>query len=268
MKVALTGAAGRLGRALRPVLIKAGHELRSTDLGDPPELLRGETWHRGDLREPAVVDALLQDIEVVVHLAATSNEQAFALVLENNHRALFELYEGARRCKVRRIVQASSNHAFGMHLVTRKLRLNDAYRPDGFYGLSKVWGEALARMYWEKHGIEGVALRIGTFMGCPPRSPRELATWLGGEDLARLVTLAVEAEGVGFAPVWGVSNNTRAWVDLSEGNALGYEPTQDAERYSADVLSKPGPVDAIADRYQGGRFVTQDYTPDEERPGP
>ena len=36
-----------------------------------------------------------------------------------------------------------------------KLKLDADFRPDGWYGLSKVWGEAMARMYWDKHGIEG-----------------------------------------------------------------------------------------------------------------
>ena len=37
---------------------------------------------------------------------------------------------------------ASSNHAIGMYPVEEKLGLDCAFRPDGFYGLSKMWGEA------------------------------------------------------------------------------------------------------------------------------
>lgn len=266
MKVALTGADGRIGRAVRPALLHAGHLLQSTDLRDAARVDPRESWITGDLRDPATVDRVLSGQEAVVHLAASSGEPPVATLLENDHRALVELFEGARRHRVRRVVLASSHHAFGLHPVTRKLRLNDAYRPDGFHGLSKMWAEALGRMYWEKHGIECVALRIGTFADAPPRNRRELATWLGVDDLRQLVVNALEAEAVGFAAVWGVSANTRAWIDRDEPNVIGYTPKQDAEGFAADALAATGAPDPVADRYQGGRFVTIDYTPDELRP--
>lgn len=267
MKLALTGAAGRLGRLLRPSLLKGGHSLTSTDRAPGEPLTAAERWIEGDLREAGVADAVLEGAQIVIHLAGTPNEQPLPQVLANNHEALFQLFESARRQRVRRVVYASSNHAFGLHPVTRRLRLGDAYRPDGFYGLSKVWGEALGRMYWEKHGIECVALRIGTCLGLAPRNRRELSTWLGNDDWTRLVACAIDAEAVGFAPVWGVSANTRAWVDLTEGNAIGYVPKQDAEAFAATALAATARPDPVADRYQGGPFVTIDYTPDKDRPG-
>jgi uronate dehydrogenase len=81
------------------------------------------------------------------------------------------------------------------------------------------------------------------------------------------MTRAVEAEAVAFAPVWGISANTRAWVDLRETNAIGYVPRQNAEDFAASALASNVEADPVADRYQGGRFVTLDYTPDEDRPG-
>ena len=266
MRIAVTGAAGRIGRALRMPLLRAGHTVHSTDrLGGTPAG-DGETWTTGELADAKLLDAVLKDADVVVHLAGSSNEQPLPQILANNHQATFELFEAARRQRVRRVVYASSNHAFGLYPPNRKLRLNDTYRADTFYGLSKVWGESLGRMYWEKHGIECVALRIGTFMGVPPRNRRELSSWLGNEDLLQLVTCAIDAEAVAFAPVWGVSANTRGWYDLREGNAIGYAPKQNAEAYVANVLAVAEPPDPVADRYQGGPFVTFDYTADEDRP--
>jgi uronate dehydrogenase len=147
-----------------------------------------------------------------------------------------------------------------MHSVKSKLKLDAEFRPDGFYGLSKVWGEAMARMYWDKHGIEGISIRIGTAMGKPPENFRQLSTWFGNDDLVHLMMRCIEAENVGYAAVWGISNNTRAWYDLSEGNAIGYAPTQNAEDWAADVLQRPNPLDPVAQRFQGGQFVTMDYT--------
>ena len=250
-----------MGRILRAELQKRGVDLRSAGGRNPlVPLHEGEDVMHGDLRDPVIVDRLLQGVDVLIHLAGTSVERPLPEIIENNLVALHQVYEGARRNKVRRIVFASSNHAFGMHSVKDKLKLDAPFRPDGFYGLSKVWGEAMARMYWDKHGIEGISLRIGTTMGKPPENPRQLSTWMGTEDLLQLVMRCIEAKNVGYAAVWGISNNTRAWYDLSEGNAIGYQPTQNAEDWAPEVLARPNPLDSIAQRFQGGQFVTIDYT--------
>ena len=266
-KVALSGAGGNVGRILRVELQKRGVDLRSAGGSKPLEPLHaGEDVMHGDLKDPAVVDRLLDGVDVLVHLAGTSVERPLPEIIQNNLVALHEVYEGARRHKVGRIVFASSNHAFGMYAPEDKLKLNAAFRPDGFYGLSKVWGEAMARMYWDKHGIEGVSLRIGTTMGRPPENFRQLSTWMGDDDLVQLVMRSIEAENVGYCDVWGISANTRAYYDLSEGNAIGYAPTQNAEQWAETILAQPNPLDPVAQRFQGGQFVTIDYTPAEERP--
>jgi len=260
-KVALSGAGGNVGAILRKGLRERGVDLRSAGGSRPLAPLHdGEDLMHGDLRDPAVVDRLLAGVDVLIHMAGTSVERPLPEIIENNLRALYEVYEGARRHKVRRVVFASSNHAFGMYRVDEKLRLDAPVRADGFYGLSKVWGEAMARMYWDKHGIEGISLRIGTTMGRPPENERQLSTWMGTEDLLQLAMRCIEAENVGYAAVWGISDNTRAYYDLSEGNAIGYRPTQNAEDWAAEVLAQPNPLDPIAQRFQGGQFVTIDYT--------
>jgi uronate dehydrogenase len=266
-KVALSGAGGNVGRILRVELQKRGVDLRSAGGSKPLEPLHaGEDVMHGDLKDPAVVDRLLAGIDVLVHMAGTSVERPLPEIIQNNLVALHEVYEGARRHKVGRIVFASSNHAFGMYGVDEKIGLGSAFRPDGFYGLSKVWGEAMARLYWDKHGIEGVSLRIGTTMGRPPENVRQLSTWMGDDDLVQLVMRSIEAEGVGYCDVWGISANTRAYYDLSEGNAIGYAPTQNAEDWAEQILAQPNPLDAVAQRFQGGQFVTIDYTMPEARP--
>jgi uronate dehydrogenase len=261
LKVALSGAGGNVGRILRVELPKHGLDLRSAGGSRALEPLHaGEDLMHGDLREPAVVDRLLAGVDVLVHMAGTSVERPLPEIIENNLRALCEVYEGARRHGVRRVVFASSNHAFGMHPATSRLQLDADFRPDGFYGLSKVWGESMARMYWDKHGIEGVSLRIGTAMGKPPENFRHLSTWMGDADLVQLVLRSIEAEDVGYAAVWGISANTRAYYDLTEGNAIGFSPTQNAEDWAADILPQPNPLDAVGQRFQGGAFASNDYS--------
>ena len=267
INVALSGASGNVGSILRAELPKRGIKLRSAGGMKALEPLHdGEDVMHGDLCDPAVVDRLLSGIDVLIHMAGTSVERPLPEIIRNNLVGLHEVYEGARRQGVRRIVFASSNHAFGMHPTTSKLRLDADVRPDGFYGLSKVWGEAMARMYWDKHGIEGVSLRIGTTMGRPPENERQLSSWMGTEDLVQLVLRSIEAKDVGYAAVWGISNNTRAWYDLSEENKIGYRPQQNAEDWAAQVLAQANPLEPVARRFQGGQFVTIDYTPSDKRP--
>jgi len=268
MRIALTGANGRIGRALRPGLLQQDPCLRVSDReGTGTDADPAEELLLGNITAPAFVDRLLDGVDALIHLAATSNEQAFPLILENNHLGLYQIYEGARRHGLRRVIYASSNHAFGLHPVGPRLRLDAPYAADCFYGLSKIWGESLGQMYWEKHGIETVALRIGSFFDCPPRNARELSTWLGREDLEELIRCALRAPDVGFAPVWGISANSRAYYDFQEPNRIGYLPRQNAEDWAATALAQPATADPVAERYQGGRFVTQSYTPEATRPG-
>jgi uronate dehydrogenase len=260
-KVALSGAAGNMGRILRERLTQRGVDLRSAGGRTPLKPLHeGEDLTHGDLRDPAVVDGLLQGVDVLIHLAGTSVERPLPEIIENNLVALHQVYEGARRHKVRRVVFASSNHAFGMHSVDDKLSLDAPFRPDGFYGLSKVWGEAMARMYWDKHGIEGISIRIGTAMGKPPQEPRHLSTWLGEDDLVQLVMRCIEAPEVGYMAVWAASANTRSYWDNTGAEKLGFRPQQNAEAYADEILKRGNPLDPVAQRYQGGGFVTLDYT--------
>ncbi len=269
VSVALSGAAGNLGRILRKALPELGYAVRSAGGRSVlTPLFPHEDVMHGDLRDPAVVDRLLKGVDVLVHMAGTSVERPLPEIIDNNLVALHAVYEGARRHRVKRVVFASSNHAFGMHPVEHTLRRDACYRPDGFYGLSKMWGEGMARMYWDKHGIESVCLRIGTALEGPPENRRHLSTWLSTEDLIHLVQRAIEAPEVGYTEVWGISANTRAYYDMTEPNEIGYSPRHNAERWADEVNSIDSHADPVASHYQGGPFVVNDYTPATARPVP
>jgi len=265
-KVALSGAGGQVGSVLRPRLLARGVQLRSgggrqplTPVSDAEEVMHG------DLGDPAVVDRLLHGVDVLIHLAGTSVERPLPEIIDNNLRALHTVYEGARRHRVKRIVFASSNHAFGMYSVDDKLSIDAPFRPDGFYGLSKAWGEDMTRMYWDKHGIEGVSVRIGSTLERPTEF-RHLSTWLGYEDVTQLMMRCIEAQDVGYVAVWGVSANTRSYWDNSVAERIGYRPVQNSEDYAEEILRQPNPLDPVAQQFQGGSFTTMDYTPPEKRP--
>lgn len=267
-KVALSGASGQIGRFLRPALLDKGVDLRSAGGRTALDPIRpGEDVMHGDLRDPATVDRLLRGVDVLIHMAGTSVERPLPEIIENNLVGLHAIYEGARRHGVRRIVFASSNHAIGMHAVEETLPLDCDLRPDGFYGLSKMWGEGMARLYWDKHGIESVCVRIGTAIERPTEA-RHLSTWFGLEDLLQFTMRCIETPEVGFLVAWGVSNNTRSWWTPTACERLGYRPRQNAEDYAAEILAKANPLDAVGRHYQGGSFASADFTPPERRPSP
>jgi uronate dehydrogenase len=232
VKLLMTGAAGRIGTVLRAGLRDEMDELRLSDLVEPPDLSAGETFMAADLADAAAVDRAVGGVDAVVHLGAVPDEASFDEIAGPNLHGAFHVFDACRRLGARRVVYASSNHATGMYPVGEPLDGSQPPRPDGLYGASKVWGEALGRMFAERFGLEVVCLRIGSFRERPTER-RELATWLSHGDAVRLVRAALTAPEVRFEIVYGVSANTRAWWPLT--GRLGYEPRDDAEAYAADI---------------------------------
>ncbi|MFY9511452.1 MAG: NAD(P)-dependent oxidoreductase [Rubrivivax sp.] len=207
-----------------------------------------------DLADRAAVQRLLQGVDAVVHLGGVSVEKPFDTVLPANIVGAFNLYEAARLQGVKRIVFASSNHVTGCYRQDQRVHTQDPPRPDGYYGLSKLYGEGLASMYWDRFGIETVALRIGS--GTPaPIDRRGLSTWLSLRDLAQLVIAGLTAPDVGFLIAYGTSDNTRSWWDTAEAwNKLGYRPQDASETHAAAVQHLLQPEGAMRD-LQGGLFL-------------
>jgi uronate dehydrogenase len=246
-KVLLTGAAGRIGSVLRPALRGELDELRLSDLREPDGVVAPETFVRADLADADAVLRAVDGVDAVVHLGAVPDEAPFGAIAGPNLHGAFAVFDACRRTGVRRVVYASSNHATGFYPVGEPLDGTWPPRPDGLYGASKVFGEALGRMFSERFGLEVVCLRIGSFRPAPGER-RELSTWLSHGDAVRLVRAALTADAIGFEIVYGVSANTRAWWPLSEAaRRIGYAPRDDAEAF-ADELAGVGEDY----RFQGG----------------
>jgi uronate dehydrogenase len=244
--VLITGAAGRIGTVLRAAL-RDDFDLRLSDIvavDDP-------AFAAADLADAAAVDRIVRGVDAIVHLGGVPDEATFAEVAGPNLAGTFHVFDAARRFGVRRVVYASSNHATGMYPVGAPLDGSQPPRPDGIYGASKVWGEAVGRMFAERFGLEVVCLRIGSFRERPTQR-RELATWLSHGDAVRLVRAALTAPDVGFEIVYGASSNTRRWWPLT--GALGYAPEDDAEAYAAEIEDK-GEAYAL----QGGPNTAPDH---------
>ena len=242
-RLLLTGAAGNIATAVRPVLRELAEEVVLTDRAAPERVEAGERFVAADLADPAPWEGLAAGCEAVLHLGAVPDEAPFAVLAGPNLHGAFHVYDAARRAGVRRVVVASSGRATGFYPVGERLDGDAVPRPDGLYAATKAYSEALGRMYAAKFGLEVVALRIGTFEE-RPHSERDLSTWLSHDDARRLVRAALTGPVDGFLCVYGVSANTRGWWDLPA--SLGYAPQDDAEAYAGDVT----PGDGIP--FQGG----------------
>jgi uronate dehydrogenase len=254
-RILLTGAAGGLGKVLRPRLAKHAKKLRVSDLNALKNLSDNEEIIIGDLGDFEAVNQIVNGVDAIVHLGGLSLDGPFEPILNANIRGVYNLYEAARIHNVKRIVFASSNHVIGFHPQTLRLDASAPMRPDGNYGVSKAFGELLSRFYFDRYGIETVCIRIGSSFP-KPTNRRMLSTWLSYDDLEKLVVQALFTPNVGHLVVYGASDNHPSWWDNSGASVLQWTPKDSSEPYRAEVEALPPlSVDDPAAIYQGGAFV-------------
>jgi uronate dehydrogenase len=259
MHILMTGAGGAVATALTPRLTALGHRLRFSDRVRPAGLPEDADFALAELTDEAAVFRACDGVDAVLHLGAISSEDSFDRILDVNIRGAHNVFEGARHAGNRRVIFASSNHAIGMY--PRNVALDEAAppRPDSYYGLSKAYGELLARMYWDKHGLESACLRIGS-CEVKPSQKRHISTWLSHDDLAHLIDRCLRAEGLGAAIFYGVSANERRWWSDRSAETIGYHPKDNAEDY-AGLPGMQDPMPNLLDEtHQGGTFVSANYT--------
>ncbi|RYF80524.1 MAG: NAD(P)-dependent oxidoreductase [Comamonadaceae bacterium] len=257
-RLLLTGAAGGLGQVLRERLAPLAQVLRISDIAALGEA-RGpqEEAVPCDLADKQAVDALVAGCDAIVHLGGVSVERPFEEILEANIKGTFHLYEAARRHGVKRVVFASSNHVIGFYRQDEPIDAYAPRRPDGYYGLSKSFGEDLAQFYFDRYGIETVSIRIGSSFP-EPANRRMMSTWLSYDDLTQLIDKALFTPNVKHTVVYGMSANRDLWWDNHAAAHLGFAPVDSSERFRDKVEAQPAvaPNDPNA-IYQGGAFTAQ-----------
>jgi uronate dehydrogenase len=259
--VLLTGASGALGRVLAAALAKQGWRLRLTDIQPfpvpPPQ---GATFELADLSDAdgSRIRRLAEGCSTILHFGGISVERPFDEVIGPNVRGLYNIYEAARHAKAR-VVFASSNHTVGFHRREEVLDVDCTFRPDGYYGLSKAYGELMGELYFAKHGVESVIVRIGSCFP-KPTDARMLATWLSYDDLVSLVACAIRAEDVGCIKIWATSNNRpMTWWTHDARAVIGWSPVSSADKF-ADELAGKTTGDPVIEQHQGGPYCRVDYS--------
>jgi uronate dehydrogenase len=255
-KLLLTGAAGQLGRELRPRLKAYCNVLRVSDQNDLGVAAVGEEIQLADLANAFDMQTLLKDVNAVVHLGGVSTEQPWAPILASNIVGMVNLYEAARLEGTKRIVFASSNHVTGFYRQDEVIDNKMPPKPDGFYGLSKAFGEDVAELYWARWGIETVSIRIGSALPAP-KDRRMLSTWISLDDLERLVVSALTAPIVGHTIIFGMSDNQSSWWDNTHAKHIGYRALDSSDVFRHEVEARQPHIDRHdkAALFQGGAFV-------------
>lgn len=240
-KILIIGSAGRIGRILAKAF-SGNFEIFKVDIRSK----QGERSFRVDLSDLKALDFVFQKIsplDCIFHLAAEPRITAtWQSVLKNNIIGTRNIYECARKYKVKRVIFASSNHATGAYegfppslhkqKNPKKVTTKDPLRPDGYYGTSKIFGEAIARQFFELYGIESICLRIGSVLenDDPTKDERLMRIWLSHRDLAQLFLKSIFAK-VKFGIYYATSDNKGNFLDISSTKKeLGYKPQDDASR--------------------------------------
>jgi nucleoside-diphosphate-sugar epimerase len=240
MRLLITGINGLIGTILRRAL-EGEHEVYGIDR-------QGEFSDRVlsvDISEYGqTIEALkkFHSLEVIIHLAGNPKVDAtWESVLKANIIGTRNIFEAARELQIPRVVYASSNHVTGayhgfepnLYKYTQPgppmLSTEDPIRPDSDYGLSKAFGEAVARYYVDRWGLQAICLRIGAVLkdDNPAPESQNRRIWLSHRDLIQLVEKSLSSD-VKFGIYYGISNNKDAFWDISNARAdLGYEPVDD-----------------------------------------
>lgn len=257
--VVITGAAGRIGRALVPLLRRPGRTLRLVDTS-PVELEPGDdiSWHDVSIEDGDGMERVLDGASGLVHLAGLSSERPWADLLRVNIDGTHTVLEAARRTGVDRVFLASSIHAVGFQPVAAAAgTVPPLPRPDTYYGVSKAAMEAIGSLYADRFGMSVVSARICTFQE-EPGGGRAIAQWLSPGDMARLVEASLALDDGAHHLVWGVSANAPGWFSLDAGFAIGYRPQDDAWAAS---LERDGvdPADPDSRAPLGGAFTDEHH---------
>ena len=235
-RLLLTGAAGRIGTALRRPMATAFAAVRAADLGVLEAIADNEETVASDLTDSGACQRLVAGCDAILHLAGHRNVRDRRQVFEVGVRGTYNLFEAARQADVRRIVYASSLHAIGMYPFGAPIGPRQPARPDSFYAVSKLFGESMLQYYHEKLGIDAVCLQIGSFLERPASVPA-LTTWLSPDDLVAITLAALTTPAVGFRIVHAISTNARIAGMPTGLSEIGATPSSNAEAYADAVLA-------------------------------
>lgn len=217
MKIAITGANGKVGTALIDQLDNEKFAITSIDLPN------------NDVSDLEELTAVTDGHDALIHLAWKGIGPDLDTIDPINGIMFENAYRAAVANNIGLVIMGSSNHARNHNEREEdgKIRYTDKIElANNMYGVEKQKMEAMGRYYAHEHGLKVIAIRIGNIN--PEDTPRpDIPTrWMSHRDFARLITLALtyQFEPGHFEVVYGVSR--QAVFDWK--NTFGYEPKDEA----------------------------------------
>ncbi|MHB8897131.1 MAG: NAD-dependent epimerase/dehydratase family protein [Thermoguttaceae bacterium] len=204
--ILLTGAAGKIGRAVLPELSKAGYSVRALEFTDglKVERLPNVEVVTADLREPATAKKLIEDMDVVIHMANVKENKA--LVLDANIKGTFYLLDACKEAgNVKQFIQAGSDARAGIYYYPQPIPIDENHRHSGYpgyYPLSKVLEEVMCEQYQIMYKTSITILRF---------------SWVHDEDdILAHVTLAPPHLGVPVWKDWAVTAEQKSYFEQNK----------------------------------------------------
>jgi UDP-glucuronate 4-epimerase len=231
MHALVTGCAGFIGSHLTESLLSDGCQVTGIDCFNEnyarrdklTNLERSMEWDgfgfvpidlaRGDLRE------LVEECDVVFHLAAEPGVRPswgdrFEQYARNNILATQHLLEAARFSPQRRFVYASSSSIYG-HAEQMPTPEDVTPQPFSPYGVTKLAGEHLCRLYHNNHGLDAVCLRYFSVYGPRQRPDMAFASFCKGIIEGERITIFGDGTQTrDFTFVGDVVSATRAAAEI------------------------------------------------------
>ena len=257
----VTGAAGRIGSYF------SEHSADRYDLtllvhvdDDENDVKQVEPFGRvirGDITDLDGLKDQFAGQDTILHLAATPDPSAvWDLVNKLNITGCYNAFVAAKHCNCRRVVFASSIHAVSGYPHQRQVHPDDPVNPGDLYGVSKCFGEAMARYMAEQHGLSGICIRIGAFQPESTAenadSPSMLDAFVSHADLTKLLQKCIDNEDLTFAVFHGLSDNTFERMDITTARELlNYQPEDDFAQLNPE-LRKTKLHESTMDHDSGG----------------
>ena len=207
--VLLTGAAGKIGRAVLPELAKAGFSVRALQYDDglQVETLKGVELVTGDLRDESLAPKLLEDMDAVIHLANVKESRE--LFMDANVKGTFYLLDACKNCgHIKQYIQAGSDARAGIYYYPHPIPITESHRHSGYpgyYPLSKVLEETMCEQYRIMYQLPITVLRF---------------SWVQDEDdILAHITLQEPNFGVPAWKDWAVTAEQKSYFDNGQDAA-------------------------------------------------
>lgn len=277
MRVLVTGGVGFIGSHLTEALLERGDEVVVLDSFDDAYPVARKEEHvallglvegpgprrlvRGDIRDEALLDTLLPQVDAVVHLAAIAGVRDSLRdplrYVDVNVRGTVCVLEAMKRASVRRLVFASSSSVYGAQDSGTFHEGLPADRPVSPYAATKRAAELLCYSAHADWGLDATCLRFFTVYG--PRQRPAMA-------IAHFVRLAMEGAPL---PLYGDGSSLRDYTYVGDAvrGVLASLDRLDGYRVLNLGCGSPVRLDALVQAIGGavGRSVQVQHLP--EQPG-